>query len=52
MLLLMKEKTLQQVLEEMKSRFTSSNGIPVERASIKFYEWQIVLAALNKLNGK
>lgn len=48
----MKEKTLQQVLEEMKSRFTSLNGIPVERASIKFDDWQIILAALNKTNGK
>lgn len=41
-----KERTIQQIIETMKQRFTSGNSIPVERAAIKADEWKIVLQAL------
>lgn len=42
-----KEKTIQQILEDMKLRFTSGNEIPVERAHIRADEWPIVLKYIN-----
>jgi len=44
--------TLQEVLELMNSRFTSLNSIPVERASIRREEWDLILQALSMDNGR
>lgn len=43
-----KTKSIQQIVEDMKSRFTSGNDIPVERAHIRADEWPVVLQYINK----
>ncbi len=42
-----KQKTVQQLVEDMKARFVSGNEIPVERAYIRNDEWPIVLQYIN-----
>lgn len=42
-----KNKTIQQIVADMKMRFTSGNKIPVERAHIRADEWSIVLQYIN-----
>ena len=42
-----KTKTIQQIVADMKMRFTSGNEIPVERAHIRADEWPIVLQYIN-----
>jgi hypothetical protein len=37
------------VIVEMNARFTSSNEIPVERATIKRAEWDVLLAEFERL---
>jgi hypothetical protein len=36
------------VMQTMRDRFTSGNGVPVERATIKPDEWGLVLAELSR----
>ena len=42
-----KTKTIQQIVADMKLRFTSGNEIPVERAHIRADEWHVVLQCIN-----
>jgi lipoate-protein ligase A len=43
-----KPLTFADVMQTMRNRFTSGNGIPVERATIKPDEWGLVLAELSR----
>lgn len=37
---------LEAVIKELNLRFTSGNSVPVERATIKRDEWEIILKSL------
>jgi hypothetical protein len=41
--------TAETVIATMRERFTSGNGIPVERAHIKADEWALIEAEFNRL---
>lgn len=45
----MTAKPVQEVIEEMRLRFTSGNSIPVHDARITAEEWQAVTAALSRV---
>lgn len=43
---------LEVVIKELNLRFTSGNSVPVERATIKRDEWEIILKSLTTDSDK
>lgn len=43
---------LEVVIKELNLRFTSGNSVPVERATIKRDEWEIILKSLTNDSDK